>query len=255
MRINCSCLKCTDKPSYINVEINEAFFSGKTISCSEGHEFFFISASPRSQFLIQQGVESFLKGYYFESFHTLYSAYEAYKKEFVAAHSYNEIKDLESVKTMLTKLDRSERLEGAYVTSFISLSNGKVPISLSRSAVELRNNVVHKGILPDKASCEKIGNAVFKFIGEGNLLIAKRCMEETDRFPLNQLYETDSAQSELKKKGFDTSINSPEDFYNKDFISYSISLNILSSMTLIQDKDITDHMFTDQVKNGHFIIS
>ena len=255
MRINCSCPKCTNNPSYINVEINEGFFSGKTISCPEGHEFFFISASPRSQFLIQQGVESFLKGFYFESFHTLYSAYEAYKKEFVAAHSYNEIKDLEIVKTMLTKLDRSERLEGAYVTSFISLSNGKVPIGLSRSEVELRNDVVHKGIIPDKASCEKIGNAIFKFIGGGNLLIAKRCMEEIDRFPINQVYEADYVNNKLIQKGFDTVINSPEDLYNKEYISYSIALNILSSMTFLKEDDITNHMFTDQVKNRHFIIS
>lgn len=255
MKIRYVCPKCKEGSVVMDVEIDESFFSGKMITCANDHEYFFISKSPRFQFLLQRGIESYLQGFYFESFHTLYSAYEAYKKEFVAAHLFNETKNLDIAKQMLNKLDRSERLEGAYISSFISLSNGKMPNGLSRSAIELRNNIVHKGTIPDNKSCEKIGNAIFKFIGEGNLLIAKRCFSGIDPFPITQYYEAEYTKNILETKGYSTAINSPDDFHNRDFIDYNIALNLLSPLTLIEEKDLTEHMFTDEIKNGELLIS
>lgn len=255
MKIQHICPKCTEVSNNITIEIDEGFFKGKTITCSNGHELFFISKSPRFQYLLQQGIESYLKEFYFECFLTLYSAYEAYKKEFVAAHLYNETNNIDAAKNMLTKLDRSERLEGAYISSFVSLSNGIVPNDLSRSAVELRNNVVHKGVIPDQKSCLKIGNAIFKLIGEGNLIIANRCMDNTDAFPITQVYENDYTKSILEEKGFDTTITSPDDFANRNFIDHTLALNILSPMTLIEERHITTHMFADEIEKGNFLIS
>lgn len=255
MQITHRCPKCKESPQYINIEIDEGFFNGKTVLCNNGHEHFFISTSPRFQYLLQIGIESYLKGFYFECFHSLYAAYEAYKAEFVASHFFNETNDIETSKKMLKKVDRSERLEGAYVSSFISLSNGRTPNMIPNSVVTLRNNIVHKGILPNQESCIKTGNIIFRFIGEGNLLISKRLEENLDIFPLTQEFEYAFTKSILQNNGFSTVINTPEDFINRDFIEHTMALNILSPNVAIEEKDITDHMFTDQIEEGIFLIS
>lgn len=255
MQITHSCPKCKDSTNYLSIEIDEGFFTGKSVQCSNGHDFFFISKSPRFQYLLQIGIESYLKGFYFECFHSIYAAYEAYKKEFVAAHFFNETNNIESSKEMLKKLDRSERLEGAYVSSFISLSNGVTPNFLPDSIVKLRNKVVHKGILPNQETCLKTGNAIFKLIGEGNLLITQRFKDNIDIFPITQVFEDEFTKSILQNKGFETEINTPNDFNNREFIEHTMALNILSTNVVIENKEITDHMFTDQINNGIFLIS
>lgn len=255
MQIAINCPKCISHSATIPIEITEGFFEGVDIKCDNGHEFFFICKSPRFQFLLQQGVESFQQNFYFESFHTLYSAYEAYKKEFVAAHIYNKTKNIEICKSVINRLDRSERLEGAFVSAYISLSNGKIPEKLSRSVVELRNNVVHKGQIPSRKDCEKAGNAIFKLIGQANLLIAQRCLSGKDYFPITQVYEYTRTGDILTKHGFKTEVDSPEDFYNRNFIDYQIALNILSTTSLISENDITTHMFSDEIKKEYFLLS
>lgn len=256
MQISIMCPKCHDKENQLfEVEINESFFKGDEVTCNNNHTHFLISKSPRYQFLLQQGLESYNLGFYFESFHTLYSAFEAYKKEFVAAHIFNETKDIESCIDITKKLDRSERMEGAFTTSYISLSNGVAPNRLSGSVVKTRNNVVHKGYVPDKASCEKIGNAIFKIIAESNYLLAKRFSEKIDFHPILLVYENALTDYLLKQKGYTTSFDTLEEFNDKNYIDYEIGLNLLSPNSVLQKGTIDKKMFTDIANQQLFIIN
>jgi hypothetical protein len=61
---------------------------------------------------------------------------------------------------------QSERQLGAYVFLHL-LDFGVAPLLLSNSQAELRNSVIHKGVLPDRARALEFGGAVYEVIQEG----------------------------------------------------------------------------------------
>ena len=257
VKINHVCKKCLSENlqnNLMTIEIDEDFFSGKEVTCQNEHNTFVISETPRFPYLIQNGVEAFNSGFYIEAFHAVYSGFEAYKKEFTAAYFFKEFNDINKTEDVMKKLDRSERLEGAFLVGFTNLSGGEIPLSLTRSSVELRNNVVHKGMIPNSRDCEKIGNSIFKIIATSNRLLNDRQDSGQDMFPLLLIYEFELARYLLKKKGYEHYFETPEDFYNGKSDTISFAINELSPNTVLKHSDIHDSMFTNYTKQKSFLL-
>lgn len=257
MKITYLCNKCRleeRQDDFTSIEIDEDFFTGKEIVCKNGHKTFVISETPRFPYLIQDGIEAYNSGFYIESFHALYSGFEAYKKEFTAAYFFKEFNDVKKTKEVLKKIDRSERLEGAFLVAFTELSGGKSPLSLSRTSIELRNNIVHKGMIPSSTDCENIGNSIFKIIASSNRLLNTRQDSNQDFHQLLLSYEYELARYTLNERGYNYSFVTPEEFLQRDSDTISFAMNELTPNAQLKDEDIHDTMFTNLASRKIFIL-
>lgn len=248
---NVTCHKCGNEnfyDDYFLVEVDEGFFNGKEVECNHGHKMFFISSSPRYQYLIQQGINSYVKGFYIESFHALYSSYEAYKKEFVGAFLFKETNDIKKTRKLLKqKYNRSERVSGAFDSAYISLSGGDLPKLIDEKSIRLRNDITHKGLIVTKENCIKIGNQIFESIALSNLMLNNRCLiDELELFNLIMDYNLKNMNFILKEKGFEIEFASSEERLNKPYITDHLILNILSIGTVLKESDITTNMFEQE---------
>lgn len=257
MKIHYFCKKCYLEQrldDVMTIEINEGFFNGKEVECQHGHTTYVISETPRFPYLIQDGIEAYNSGFYIEAFHALYSGFEAYKKEFAAAFFFKKFNDVKKTKEVMKKIDRSERLEGAFLVAFTELSGGKSPLSLSRDIVELRNNIVHKGMIPSSSDCEKIGNSIFKIIASSNKLFNNRQDSNQDMFQLLLIYEFELARYTLEERGYNQTFENPEDYLQRDSETISFAMNELTPNVQLNDEAIHDAMFTDIANKKRFIL-
>ena len=79
---------------------------------------------------------------------------------------------------------QSERQLGAYVFLY-TVSFGEVPVSLSTKMVQLRNNVIHKGALPNLPEVLSFGEASYDLIQKGIQKLRAACLDDVN----NQLVE------------------------------------------------------------------
>lgn len=243
MKIPGLCMKCVNEnlsSDLFFVEIDESIFEGKNVTCQNGHDFFLYFDTPKYAFLFQQALEAYQAGYYFETFHTLYSGFEFYKKEFVEVVLFEQLKSIETVMEYTKTMNRSEQIEGAFKVSYIHKFTEAYP-SLPRNLTEIRNKVVHSGRIPDSGDCEKLGNKIFKIVVETN----RKFHDEFETIKDDRNYDFAfrgilaynfaKATAATKQKGFDLS----ED--NEGFQRKSFAINELSPHTYFVDS--TDNLF------------
>jgi hypothetical protein len=73
----------------------------------------------------------------------------------------------------------SERQTGAYLFLYAATFREAAP-TLSRSVIELRNDVIHKGILPDKSKAVKFGDASYNVIQRGIQKLRNECLDSVN---------------------------------------------------------------------------
>lgn len=260
MEITTSCPKCS-KDEQLNyscmfkVKIDEHFFTGKTVICNNDHEVYFISKDHRYQFLFQQAIESYNLGFYIECFNALHSGLDAFKKEFVATFLFNESKNIDNVLHCVKMLKRSEMINGAFVTSCFSLSDGEPLVNLPTKKIHFRNTVIHEGVIPSKNDCEETGNLIFDIVAKANNILWKRYDKQIDFHQIMQTYQNALTAYKLEEKGYSTHIKAPEVYHNRDYIDFSINLNVLSASSVMKENEIDGCLFTKTAKNKSFILT
>lgn len=236
VKVVCPKSKCLE---IIDVEVEESIFNGKEITCSKGHTFELFSPYTRYNILLNQAMIAFKKGFYFESFHTLYSGYENFKFIIVQYYLFTIYNDIEKAIEVSKKMNRSEKIDGAFTIAYISIFN-ESPNTLSNNLIKERNNVTHNGKIPTKKMCENLGNSIFKLVisthsklnidFDGTLLIEFL-------FFLNQF--------NAKEKGHAVIFETPNEFYNKKYSTDGILGSSLSPNTQIPLDEISNSLFLD----------
>jgi len=56
-----------------------------------------------------------------------------------------------------------------------------MPCLLSNAMVELRNNVIHRGVLPEKKEALKFGNAAYDVIQSGMRKLRSVCLDDVNK--------------------------------------------------------------------------
>lgn len=75
---------------------------------------------------------------------------------------------------------QSERQLGGYVMLY-TLSFGETPAYYEPSMVKLRNDVIHKGVLPNLADTVKFGGASYQIIQKGIQKLRANCLESVNQ--------------------------------------------------------------------------
>lgn len=134
------------------------------IKCPQGHSSTTLLQQQKFEILFDIGAYAILDGYYREAISSFTSAlerfYEFYIKAVCISKNIEWDKILEAWKEVS---NQSERQLGAFI--FLHLQEtGKKPILLSNSKVKFRNEVIHKGKIPNKQQALEYGQAVLDVV-------------------------------------------------------------------------------------------
>lgn len=238
MKYPVMCHQCDDTEFFTSIEMNEKFMTGTEITCPHGHKNLFINSTPRFELLFQKAIEAYKEEFYLECFQSLYAGYESFKKDFVLAYIFETSRDLEISKEIEKKINRSESINGAFQIAYFSKFNESFNYDISDKLVRFRNQVIHKGIMPNKENCNKLGNKLFEMIAHINNKLNNL---ETNQLS-NMMITYGGIQTYYIKEGF-------PDYDGSNTITLHINATPASPNICFDENKITDSLFTD------FIIS
>jgi len=134
------------------------------VKCLQGHTTPTILQQMRFEVLFEIGINAIADGYFREAISSFAAALERFL-EFYIFTVFQERGAQEALYDIIWKKvsSQSERQLGAYFFLY-TLHEGKEPPYLQKPLVELRNQVIHKGRLPQRDEAIRFGNAVLKII-------------------------------------------------------------------------------------------
>ena len=143
--------------------------------CGAGHINFTMLQDPKFAFLFEIALNAIVDGYYREAVATFAAALERFYEYYATIASMkNKVPEVVFNEAWKELSKQSERQLGAYLLLYLQMNEGKAP-SLSSDATNMRNRVVHQGLIPTKGEAIKFGNHV--------LIIIRQVLE--------QLYKND----------------------------------------------------------------
>lgn len=161
------CPLCKDKKSVATgslvEEKNASFFEMK---CTYGHTFYSIPTFPDYGYFMMNGLSTFNSGHYFESFSSIYYAYERFKLTFSEAIllKRNRLNTYEQVLEEINPIkNNSVQINGAFSALYAIQFNEKAK-DISKKDIEKRNNIIHGVQSPQKETVKKIFIDIIDFI-------------------------------------------------------------------------------------------
>ncbi len=160
MKLRINCPKCIGSGEQTVVKVEPTNDGRFEATCSAGHHFKTTVGYHDFQILFEIGVNAIHDGYYREAVGSIAASYERFLEFFiriVAKKSEIEASAIDDAWKAVGK--QSERQLGAFVFLYLT-SFKEAPKLLPNSRVTFRNEVIHKGKIPDRANCIKYGDAV-----------------------------------------------------------------------------------------------
>jgi hypothetical protein len=165
-KIEISCLRCNPKPigsksirKYTSISEEMAFID----TCPQGHKNIYLIQNFKFEILLDMAIEAMYAQYYREAIFNFASAQERFFEFVIELFCIeNKINKEEYVKTWGFIKKQSERQLGAFL--FLYLNQFKETFILETKFVELRNDIIHKGIIPNKEEATWYGNYVLQNI-------------------------------------------------------------------------------------------
>lgn len=158
----CPICHLTKKISTIEIEpTNDGRFNA---ICGAGHELDISVGYHDFQILFEISINAMYDGYYREAIGSLTASYERFIEFFIRLITISlGITESEIEKSWKQVASQSERQLGAFLFMYL-MTYKEAPPLLSTGRVKLRNNVIHKGMIPTRADCSNYGNDVIKVI-------------------------------------------------------------------------------------------
>jgi hypothetical protein len=182
MRINISCPQCAQAAGGFAVfhieEIREdGLYTGK---CPQGHDLLVATQTLRHEMLFEIALNAIVDRYRREAISSCAAAVERFfefaitvlaRNRGVAAHIFDA--------AWKAVAARSERQLGAF-TFLYTVSFGEVPRLLNDRTVKLRNDVIHRGMLPDQKQVLEFGAAAYEVIQTGVRKLRAECIDDVN---------------------------------------------------------------------------
>ncbi len=133
--------------------------------CRNGHHNVAVVQEEKFQILFEIGLNAIVDGYYREAISSATSALERFYEYYVRVVARNRsIANAEFERAWKPLNNRSERQLGAFVALHL-LQTGAAPTLLAENPwVNIRNRVIHQGLIPSTEEAIGYANAVFKLI-------------------------------------------------------------------------------------------
>jgi len=182
MRINISCPQCAQAAGGFAVfhleEIREdGLYTGK---CPQGHDLLVATQTLRHEMLFEIALNAIVDGYRREAISSFAAAIERFYEFAIGVLARNRgVSSTISAAAWKTVAAQSERQLGAF-TFLYTVSFGEVPRLLSDRMVKLRNDVTHRGLLPDQKQVLDFGAAAYEVIQTGVRKLRAACIDDVN---------------------------------------------------------------------------
>jgi hypothetical protein len=134
------------------------------VRCPKGHESYVVLQQQKFELLFDIGACALLDGYHREAVSSFTSSLERFCEFFIRSsflQNGNAPTDVEAFWKPIAR--HSERQLGAYVAVYMR-ECGNVPPLLNSKNIEFRNDVIHRGRIPDRSESVVYGEAVLEAI-------------------------------------------------------------------------------------------
>jgi hypothetical protein len=148
--------------------------------CPKGHENAVATQTLRHEMLFEIGLNAIKDTYYRESISSFAASVERYYELAIRVICrHNKLADDVLQRSWKSVGSQSERQTGAYIFLYAATFSEVAPI-LPDKMTKLRNDVIHKGILPDKAQAVDFGEASYHVIQTGIQKLRATCLEDVN---------------------------------------------------------------------------
>jgi hypothetical protein len=218
MRVRLICTECYETsgtPWFVETIREDGLYTGK---CPAGHNLLLATQTLRHEMLFEIALNAIEDTYYREAISSFAASVERFY-EFairVICQSRSAAEDL--LEQGWRKVaNHSERQLGVYIFLYF-LEFGALPELLSNRMTELRNEVVHRGLLPNKEQTLAFGSAAYEVIQHGVQRLRETHVEHVNevlRKHVNQVFSgMDSHQYPRAVQVTSTALNIIEDISN-----------------------------------------
>jgi hypothetical protein len=165
MKIPLPCTRCqeekgTSKVYWKDLQEDNVY----QLDCEEGHKPNFRLQQNKFEILFELAMHAIVDGYYREAVVTFTSALECFYGFYINVICVKHDVSKEQFSSAWQKFAKhSERQFGAYILAHL-MENKQPPSVLHKDQVEFRNNVIHKGVIPNKNEAIKYGQDVLEII-------------------------------------------------------------------------------------------
>lgn len=135
-------------------------------TCSDGHKNIVGHLESRYVVMFEVAVHAMIDGYYREAVSSFMSSLEVFYLFYIKTILEKNNIPVQEVKVYINTVEnRSEVLNGAFKSVYI-LETKKASPNFPQKKVTLRNNIIHKGLIPSELQALKFGDAVMNVIHE-----------------------------------------------------------------------------------------
>jgi hypothetical protein len=133
------------------------------VTCDKGHKTKVALRNSKFELLFDLGLNGLIDEYYREAVLNFTASLERFYEFFISVALYNEITNDMFKEVWKTVKAQSERQLGAYIFLYLKCIRKK-PLLLDNDAVSFRNDVVHKGYIPNKEQTLEYGEKVRRIV-------------------------------------------------------------------------------------------
>lgn len=166
MRLPITCMKCLEEANFpSSFSLIEFTDSGRyEITCQKGHKTITILQQQKFEILFDIGAYAIQDGYYREAVSSFASSLERFYEFSIQILLFNEKLDYQAFSdTWKLVSNQSERQVGAFIFLYLQKFNAK-PLLLNENNAKFRNQVIHKGKIPNKLEAMNYGQAVLDVV-------------------------------------------------------------------------------------------
>jgi hypothetical protein len=180
VRTSIVCPECSDTAGGVAVfhvaTIREdGLYTGK---CPNGHDLLVATQTLRHEMLFEIALNAIVDGYRREAISSFSAAVERFFEFAIRVLAKNRKLTPQIFDQAWRVVARqSERQLGAFV-SLYTVRLGELPTILSNKMVELRNDVIHRGVLPDLEDVLRFGAAAYEVIETGIQRLRATCVDD-----------------------------------------------------------------------------
>jgi hypothetical protein len=183
MRTGLICPLCAEAAGgigtfFVETIREDGLYTGK---CPNGHDLLIATQTLRHEMLFEIALNAIADGYYREAVSSFAASIERFFEFSIAVLASTRAVAPEVFSAAWKKVSsQSERQLGAYVFLYV-VSFGAVPQLLSNKMVELRNDVIHKGVLPERRDAVIFGAAAYEVIQIGMQKLRESCLADVNK--------------------------------------------------------------------------
>jgi hypothetical protein len=182
MRIDINCAQCAQAAGgfaifHVETIREDGFY---TVKCPQGHDLLVATQTLPHEMLFEIALNAIADAYRREAISSFAASVERFYEFCLRVLSRNRNLPKGTFDAVWKHVSKqSERQLGAFAFLY-AVSFGEAPGVLSNKMVELRNNVIHRGTLPDQRQALEFGAAAYDVIQMGIRKLRADCIDDVN---------------------------------------------------------------------------